>query len=120
MAKPEGADWKTYAKLLEQAIDKHRRQRADDRCIEDDDHLYAALGDGVKCDRRVGDKGAMLLNCARFIERRSQNGGWNTYAELEHLLSLAIVELEHCATLINDHGRPKRLLQKLQKEFHLS
>lgn len=68
---------------LEAAIRKHRNQKADDRCIEDDDELYAVLGDGIKCDRRVGDKFEMLKNCARFIDRRCDGGGWPTYAELE-------------------------------------
>lgn len=68
---------------LRAAIIKHRSQKADDRCIEDDDELYAALGDGIKCDRRVGDKEAMLANCARFIERRCEGGGWPTYVALE-------------------------------------
>lgn len=69
--------------LLEEAIKTHRSQKADDRCIEDDDRLYEALGDGIKCDRRVGDKAAMLKNCKRFIENRCEAGGWPTYAELE-------------------------------------
>jgi hypothetical protein len=69
--------------MLEAAIKEHRAQKADDRCIEDDDRLYAALGDGIKCDRRVGSKEAMLLNCARFIERRCELGGWPSYAELK-------------------------------------
>jgi hypothetical protein len=68
---------------LRAAIIKHRSQKADDRCIEDDDELYAALGDGIPCDRRVGDKIAMLHNCARFIERRCEGGGWPSYVELE-------------------------------------
>lgn len=68
---------------LENAIRSHRSQRADDRCIEDDDRLYAVLRDGIKCDRRVGSKEEMLANCKRFIERRCEGGGWPTYAELE-------------------------------------
>jgi hypothetical protein len=68
---------------LRAAIVKHRSQKADDRCIEDDDELYAALGDGIQCDRRVGDKDAMLANCARFIERRCEGDGWPSYAEME-------------------------------------
>lgn len=68
---------------LRNAIITHRSQKADDRCIEDDDQLYAALGDGVKCDRRVGDKDAMLANCARFISQRCEGGGWPSYRELE-------------------------------------
>lgn len=80
---------------LRDAITEHRAQKADDRCIEDDDRLYAALGDGIKCDRRVGDKAAMLRNCERFIERRCEAGGWPTYAELEAKLAAAekIVEV---------------------------
>jgi hypothetical protein len=74
---------------LRAAIVKHRSQKADDRCIEDDDELYAALGDGIKCDRRVGDKDAMLANCARFIENRCEGGGWPTYAQLEGRLATA-------------------------------
>lgn len=68
---------------LEDAIRTHRSQKADDRCIADDDRLYEALGDGIKCDRRVGDKEAMLRNCERFIGRRCEGGGWPTYVELE-------------------------------------
>lgn len=69
---------------LEAAIVTHRSQKADDRCIEDDDRLYEALGDGIKCDRRVGDKAAMLRNCERFVNQRCEAGGpWKSYAELE-------------------------------------
>ena len=70
-------------KELEDAIKKHRAQKADDRCIEDDDVLYAVLGDGIKCDRRVGSKEEMLKNCERFIDRRCYQGFWPTYADLE-------------------------------------
>ncbi len=70
-------------KRLRNAIRTHRSQKADDRCIDDDDNLYAALNDGIKCDRRVGNKDEMLKNCARFIDRRCQQGHWPTYAELE-------------------------------------
>lgn len=67
---------------LRNAIASHHAQKADDRCIEDDDRLYAAAG-LPPCDRRVGDKTAMLVNCARFIQRRCEAGGWPSYAELE-------------------------------------
>src|SRR5262245_742707 len=43
------------AKRLHDAIAAHHAQKADDRCIEDDDRLYAAAG-LPPCDRRVGDK----------------------------------------------------------------
>lgn len=68
---------------LERAIREHRDQKADDRCIEDDDRLYAALGDGIKCDRHVGNRAEMLLNCARFIDQRCEGGVWPSYRELE-------------------------------------
>lgn len=75
---------------LRAAIEKHRGQKADDRCIEDDDELYAALGDGIKCDRRVGNKLDMLANCFHFIENRCEGGGWASYAELEQALIEAV------------------------------
>jgi hypothetical protein len=72
---------------LEAAIREHRGQKADDRCVEDDDRLYVALGDGIRCDRRVGDRAAMLRNCERFIANRCEGGHWPTYAQLEDALT---------------------------------
>jgi hypothetical protein len=77
---------------LENAIRTHRDQRSDDRCWMDDLELYKVLAesgfvdDQKAPDNRVGDKAAMLVNCARFIERRCEAGGWPTYAELESML----------------------------------
>lgn len=68
---------------LQDAILTHRAQKADDRCIEDDDRLYAALQDGISCDRAVGSKEEMLRNCQRFIENRCVVGTWVSYAALE-------------------------------------
>lgn len=89
-----GADWIAHivtladeSQSLRTAIEEHRAQKADDRCIEDDDKLYEALGDGIKCDRRVGDKYEMLGNCARFIDRRCEGGGWPSYVDLEKELT---------------------------------
>jgi len=76
------ADNAEERRRLQEAIAEHHRQKADDRCREDDDKLYAAAG-LPPVDRRVGDKAAMLANCARFIERRCEGGGWPSYAELE-------------------------------------
>lgn len=67
---------------LHAAIKEHWSQKADDRCIEDDDKLYAAIGLPPP-DRHVGDKTAMLANCARFIEKRCEGGKWPSYVELE-------------------------------------
>ena len=87
---------------LRLAIEKHRSQKADDRCIEDDDELYAALGDGIRCDRRVGCKDAMLKNCERFISQRCEGGGpWPSYADLE-------AENKELRRLV-DEGRPFRI-----------
>lgn len=88
---------------LTEAIVEHRAQKADDRCIEDDDQLYAALKDNIKCDRRVGDKAAMLHNCKRFIENRCQEGGWPTYAELEAKLHAAELQVHDNQTLREDY-----------------
>lgn len=90
---------------LRKAIHEHRSQRADDRCIDDDDRLYESLRDGIKCDRRVGDKTEMLRNCARFIDRRCENGGpWKTYEALE----AEIAELR-AATVNEVENKPRRL-----------
>lgn len=70
------------AKLLT-AITSHHGQRADDRCWADDDALYAAAG-LPQHDSSVGDKGAMLENCIRFVRHRCDEGGaWKSYTELE-------------------------------------
>lgn len=87
---------------LEAAIRAHRAAKADDRCIEDDDALYAALGDDIPCDRRVGDKFAMLRNCARFIENRCEGGGWPSYVEVEAERDAARQALDRFVAAAND------------------
>lgn len=84
---------------LKSAIAAHRAQKADDRCIEDDDRLYAAAG-LPPCDRRVGSKEDMLKNCARFIERRCEAGGWKSYLELEAEIDALKNELSEFKTPI--------------------
>lgn len=79
---PPGDTARDEISRLRAAILDHHAQKADDRCIEDDDRLYAAAG-LPPCDRRVGDKVAMLANCKRFIERRCEGGHWPSYRELE-------------------------------------
>ena len=88
------------------AIETHHAQKADDRCIDDDDRLYAAAG-LPPCDRRVGDKAAMLRNCERFIDRRCEGGGWPTYAELEkqHDAMISVIQKAYrqlCEGSVND------------------
>jgi hypothetical protein len=65
-----------------EAIQYLHQQKGDDRCIFDDDKLYAAAGLPPP-DRRIGDKAAMLENCKRYIDLRCESGGWPTYAQLE-------------------------------------
>jgi len=76
---------KQYENLLE-AVTTHHAQKADDRCIEDDDKLYAAAG-LPPCDRRVGSQADMLANCARFVMNRCQGGGWPSYAKVHAALT---------------------------------
>lgn len=93
------------------AIREHRAQIAEDRCIEDDDRLYEVLGDGIKCDRRVGDKCEMLNNCINFIRNRTEEGGpWKTYKQLleenEALFKENLVLIRRIAALENQlYGR---------------
>lgn len=82
------------AAKLREAIAEHHRQKADDRCIEDDDRLYAAAK-LPPCDRRVGSKEAMMSNCRRFIDRRCEGGGWLSYVELESQLAAALADAAH-------------------------
>ncbi len=100
-------------KALAEAIRTHRSQKADDRCIEDDDRLYETLGDGIKCDRRVGSKAMMVANCMRFIERRCEGGGWPSYAELESTNKALAIALE---ALLAAHSEPP--LIRYEKEWN--
>lgn len=63
-------------------------QRADDCCWLDIDRIFKAIGLPVP-DRRVGDKAAMLQNCARYLDVMCQGGEWRSYAELEEDLERA-------------------------------
>jgi len=101
-------------KVLEDAIRTHRSQLADDRCIEDDDQLYEALGDRVKCDRRVGSKEEMLRNCARFIENLCEEGHWSSYENLRCDLRDTVDRLEAIS-----HGNFSTLVQNLREKHHL-
>lgn len=104
---------KSKVEVLEEAIRTHRRQKADDRCIEDDDRLYEILGDGIKCDRRVGSKFAMANNCMRFIENRCQGGRWATYAQLE----AALAKILAVATWAGPHNA-QEMFEKIQSLVH--
>jgi hypothetical protein len=62
--------------FLEDAIRKHRDQRGDDRCWEDDLSLYFALQvtSGEEAPKReelaLADRVTFLENCARYCDRR--------------------------------------------------
>ncbi len=102
---------------LAEAIREHRRQKADDRCIEDDDRLYAALGDGIKCDRRVGSKEEMLKSCARFIDRRCEAGTWPTYSELEAERDALKIEAERLRTYVQHHPQCRARAEEGDPEY---
>lgn len=88
---------------LRAAIQRHYNERGDDRCWMDDDKLYAAAG-LPPCDRRVGNKEEMLANCARFIERRCEEGGWPTYRELEEQVNQLNDDLAFMGVSRNEEG----------------
>lgn len=81
-----------WADHLYAAIAEHHRQKADDRCREDDDRLYAAAG-LPPADVRIGDPLAMVVNCVRFIKNRCEGGGWPSYVDLEAKLAAAEAKL---------------------------
>ena len=88
---------------LKAAISEHHRQKADDRCWMDDLPLYAAA-QLPPPDIRVGDKAAMRRNCDRFIDRRCEDGGWPTYAELEAALADALARAVRAESLLSQLG----------------
>jgi hypothetical protein len=45
----------------------------------------------------------MLANCARFIERRCEAGGWKSYAELERELAQSKTALRNFVNAIEDY-----------------
>jgi hypothetical protein len=105
---------------LRAAIGAHRAQRSDDRCWEDDQTLYAALGDGDLGDNRVGDPEAMLANCRRFIERRCAGGGWTTYAELEAKLDSARAVMIRALDALESDANPddrRESFELIQDQF---
>lgn len=113
---------KDEVKQLRAAVAEHHSQKAEDRCIEDDDRLYAAFG-LPPCDRRVGSKAEMHANCWRFISQRCESGGpWKSYRELEEeigQLKANIAQLESDALLdereLNQaHNEIERLRAGLQ------
>lgn len=105
---------------LKSAIAAHHGQKADDRCIFDDDRLYAAAG-LPPCDRRVGSKEDMLKNCARFIERRCEAGGWKSYAELERECQRLDSELNELVALTKEPPTRTELLdQNKRLQFGVS
>jgi len=76
------------------AVEEVHSQKADDKCWMDNSKIYEAAG-LPPADKTVGDKFAMLKNCARYIEDQCDGGGaWKSYAELERLV-VAQNELIH-------------------------
>lgn len=80
--------------VLEQAIREHRAQKADDRCWEDDQKLYAALGDGDLGDNTTCDPCVMLENCKKFILHRMEGGSWPSYQQLQQEVTLLKAQVQ--------------------------
>lgn len=53
----------------------------------------------------MGDKFEMLKNCARFIDRRCEGGGWPTYRELEEKLAASRKEVKGYQDACDTHVR---------------
>lgn len=106
------------ASRLLAAVREHHGQKADDRCVEDDDRLYEAA-DLPPCDRRVGSKEEMLRNCERFIDRRCEGGGpWRSYADLEQdneRLRVLLTQISQAACGRGDAPEALRAIQTLLK-----
>ena len=64
-----------YVHQLRAAIVEHHRQKADDRCIEDDDRLYAAAG-LPPCRLAAAAASEALANRAERFERMAYFEGW--------------------------------------------
>jgi hypothetical protein len=103
-------------KRIELAVIEHHKQKADDRCVFDDDKLYEAAG-LPQVDRRVGDKAAMLINCARFIEKRCEAGGWPSYADLERRIETYKLYIKSLLDIIDgnlvDHEQVRKEVENL-------
>lgn len=89
---PNGYVYGSFAKLLSAArlgldllavLESIRSERGDDHCWMDIDRVFAAAGQEAP-RREVGDKFAMLKNCARYIDVKCDGGDWKSYAELEN------------------------------------
>jgi len=51
---------------LEDAIRKHREQTGNNMCWENDEELWAILGDGVKIDHTVPSWPEFMTKCAAY------------------------------------------------------
>lgn len=71
-------------------IEEVHSQYTDDVCWMDFDRIFIAAGLPIP-DRRIGDKGAMLWNCSRFIDRMCKGGDWPSYTELEGCLPTRVI-----------------------------
>lgn len=68
---PQPLTSKDHVEFLIAAIRRHRDQRGDDRCWQDDLELYAALPEGVGgADLRLPSPQEMLENCKRYCTHR--------------------------------------------------
>lgn len=92
------------------AVMEHHGQKADDRCWQDDDVLYAAFG-LPPADHHVGDQDAMLANCRRFITSRTLPGEWQSYASLADDVERMTGLCQEAANTIEQMAEERRVIQ---------
>ena len=98
---------------LASAIRKHRDQRGDDRCWQDDHEMYAVLPEGFTPP--ATDTAVELENCKRYIECR--HGGTEYVSPQRRIEEL---EAENASLRAEDaklHGEISVLTAKLEREY---
>lgn len=61
-------------KELEAAIKKHREQTGHEMCWENDEELWAVLGDDVKVDHTPPEWCEFIQKCAEYRKSRERDG----------------------------------------------
>lgn len=102
--------WRAKYDMLRDAVKEHHSPVGDDRCIEDDNKLYAKAG-LPPADVRIGDPFEMIGNCWKFIKNRCIAGGpWISYRGLlEEVGKLRTSRLE----LLGENEKLKTFVEKV-------
>jgi len=63
---------KKRVRVLEKAIKKHREQTGHNMCWENDEELWAILGDGVRLDHTPPPWGEFMTRCAAYRQSKDR------------------------------------------------